>query len=499
MSTIRLTRAATLVAATLLAWFTFVAPAYAAEPSLEDAEAAFARAQTAFAAGDFDAAAAGFQEANAIRALPAFQYNTAVCYQQKGKKLGDAAAYKLAIDFYGRYLAMSADAADQAEVGKTVDVLRAEIAKLAAIPAGTEPTAPSEAITGLGDISTRGLVVLESSPGSAAIYLDGRDKGVFAYTPWSGPLPTGKHTLTIEAQGYESTEVVLDAAPDRLIAKSVNLTIAPTLGWLEITSNLDGARVYFDSVDRGVIGVTPLQRNFPAGAHKLIIQADGYDDFEQDIEIVPGQKRVIDAQLAGAPVGYLSISGDGITRATTRIDGEIACEAGPCKKGVREGRRRVTVTRPGYKPYSRNVEIKAGNETTIKVAFAPEPSRLDAIITYVAAAGIAGAGVGLYLHSGSIQDEIDAETLAGNPPADDDPRRDRTKFYKYGAYGAWGVAGITLLTAVYYTFRDKGPPSSGRVDTQQVTPSVKVARGVTAELRPEIGPGYGTMAVALVF
>ena len=38
MSTIRLTRAATLVAATLLAWFTFVAPAYAAEPSLEDAE-----------------------------------------------------------------------------------------------------------------------------------------------------------------------------------------------------------------------------------------------------------------------------------------------------------------------------------------------------------------------------------------------------------------------------------------------------------------------------
>jgi hypothetical protein len=473
----RVAMAAAMVMAVLLA----ATPASAAD--LSAAEAAFARAQTAFAAGDYDGAAAAFQEANAIRPLPEFQFNTAICYQQKGKQLNDAAAYQQAIDYYARYLIAAGDAAaDKGVVDQTISVLKAEIATLAAAAPGTV-TAPSAPVAALGPAVVRGVVVIESNPSSASIYLGDRSAGVFARTPWSGPLPAGKHTLIVEIQGYETREITIDAAPDRLVAKTVDLPLAPTLGWLDITSNVVGAQVYFDDKTTGALGVTPLGRNFPPGPHKLIISADGYDDFVEDIEIKAGESRKVDAQLAGAPVGYLSVSGDGIQRAQIYVDGKLACDVGPCKKGVREGRRSLEVRRSGYKPYRRAIEVKAGNETTIKVAFAPEPSRVDAIVTYVLAAALGGTGVGLYLHGGKLEDQ--------------DPTDKQADYFKYGAYGAWGIGGITLLTAVYYTFRDKGPPSKARVDTQQL-PTTTAAR-IRAGLRPEVGPGYVGGGLALTW
>jgi hypothetical protein len=44
---------------------------------------------------------------------------------------------------------------------------------------------------------------------------------------------------------------------------------------------------------------------------------------------------------------------------------------------------------------------------------------------------------------------------------------------------------VTLLTAVYYTFREKGAPSTGLIDVRSLA------------LRPEIGPGYAGLGMGV--
>ncbi|MEZ4364754.1 MAG: PEGA domain-containing protein [Kofleriaceae bacterium] len=461
----------------------------------EAAETAFAEAQDHYVAGRYEQAAAAFQRAHAARPLALFHFNTAACFQMKAKAggAGTADALAQAIDYHGRYLAEDPAAADRAQIEATVGVLQTE---LAARAAATPPAQPSAAVVALGDVATRGVVVIESNPSTANIYLDDVAAGVFARTPWSGQLPAGEHTAILEARGYVSKRITVAPAKDKLVVYSADLEVEQSLGMLAVTANVAGARVYLDDKGRGVVGVTPYQHEVPPGRHTVIVAADGYDDYQETIEVVAGRAVTIDARLEGGAVGYLTVSGDGIQRATVYVDGELACERGPCRKGVRPGSHEVRVTRPGAKPYQRRLEIQENVETTVKVAFAPTPGRGDAIVTYVLSAVLAGGGVGLYLYGSGLQQDIDDETAAGTPPADDDPRRNRAKYTRYGAYGAWGIAGVTLLTAIYYTFRDKGPPSAARVDNQAVA-----RRGILRdlELRPEAAPGYGGVALALTW
>lgn len=95
--------------------------------------------------------------------------------------------------------------------------------------------------------------------------------------------------------------------------------------------------------------------------------------------------------------------------------------------------------------------------------------------------GIAAMRGAYYLDSKakSLKGDLQAEIDAGMPPVDNnDPRFFRGKVYAIAADGALAVAGITFLTAIYYTFRDKGPASRAQVDVRALA------------LQPQIGPTY---------
>jgi hypothetical protein len=71
------------------------------------------------------------------------------------------------------------------------------------------PTPVRKESPGTGPPPTVGYLVIESAPGDARIYIDGRRIGV---TPHAAELETGVHELTIEKQGYRrwtaSVEIV---------------------------------------------------------------------------------------------------------------------------------------------------------------------------------------------------------------------------------------------------------------------------------------------------
>jgi hypothetical protein len=278
----------------------------------------------------------------------------------------------------------------------------------------------------------------------------------------------------------------VSADPSKLFVLSAAMSQQSFLGWVEITSNVPGADIFIDDKSVGAVGRTPLSQNIKPGKHTFWISADGYDEYHQEIEVIPNETHAIKAQLKGSPVGKLNITGLGIEDATIFVDGKVLCERGPCLKSLQQGEHTITVTRPDFKPYTKRITIQAKTETQVRITLAPTPSRSDAIVAYVLAAGFGGGGIVLGLQASKIRDDLKKEITAGNPPPDsNDPRFTKGKIFAIAADAAYAVAGITALTAVYYTFRDKGAPSTGLIDVRALA------------LRPELGPGYAGLAMGV--
>jgi tetratricopeptide (TPR) repeat protein len=463
-------------------------PAAAQSPdALRKAQAAFDQAQSDYLQGKYDEAAQGFQDAYAARPFPQFLYNVGASFHMKGKKASDVAAYGKAVEFYRRYLKEEPNASDKAKVEKAIGVLEAEIKRLQELAQGTAAgtdappqVAASEEVQQLGDVKVRGLVVIVTEPQNATIYLDDKKKGPFATTPWSGSLE-GEHKLIIEKQGYKPVETIIAADPSKLVQVISPMSQEFHLGWIKITSNVPGADIYIDDKSIGAVAKTPLSpgQNIEPGKHTIWISAEGYDEYEETIEIFPGKTKEIHANLKGSPVGKLTVTVANIDGATVWLDGKVLCEQSPCLKSVTEGSHELVVKRGGYKAYSRRVVITAKTETIVKVQMAEKPGRSDAIVAYVLAAAIGGGGIYLGLQSKNLKTELEDDIARGMPPVDNnDPRFFRGKIYAIAADGAFAIAGVTLLTAVYYTFRDKGPPTRGQIDVR------------TLALQPQLGPTY---------
>jgi tetratricopeptide (TPR) repeat protein len=483
--------------------------AYAQGDPWKAAQAAFGQGETAYLSGKFDDAADAFKKAYDARPMPQFLYNIGAAFHMKGKKASDPVAYDKSVDYYKRYLDANKDAKDKEQVEKTIEVLTAEAARLRAIPppgtgdpngtgnpngtgdpngtgnpngTGTPPT-PSADVENLGDIVYRGLVVIESEPQGANVYINGKEKGPFAQTPWSGSMD-GEFQYLVEKRGYKSKEGRTAADPSKLLLLEVVLSEEDYLGWLEIKSNVPGANVYLDDKAVGAIGKTPFSGNFKPGKHKVWIETDGYEESEHDIEIIAGEAAEINATLKGAPVGYLYVRGAGIEASQIYLDGQVLCERGPCRKPVKEGVHRVSVRRPGYKSYTTTIEVQAKTEINLKTALAKRPGRGDAVVAYIFSGLFAGGGVYLGLQSQKISKDLKADIAAGTPPVDQgDPRFKKGKYFAIGADAAYGVAGLLGLAAIYYTFRDKGAPSAGIVDVRALA------------LTPSIGPNYAGLSM----
>jgi hypothetical protein len=470
-------------------------PAAAQSPdALRKAQASFDQAQSDYLQGKYDEAATGFQEAYSARPFPQFLYNVGASFHMKGKKASDVAAYTKAVEFYKRYLKEEPQATDKAKVEKAITVLEAEIKRLQDLAAGAgsaagsgapPAAAPSQEVQQLGDVKVRGLVVIITEPQNATIYLDDKKKGAFAQTPWSGSLE-GEHKLIIEKQGYKPVETVIAADPSKLIQVISPMSQEFHLGWIKITSNVPGADIFIDDKSIGAVAKTPLSpgQNIEPGKHTIWISAEGYNEYSETVEIFPGKTKEIHANLSGSPVGKLTVNGIGIEDSKIYIDGKIACEQGPCLQSVPQGSHEITVKRSGYKTYSRKIVITPKTETTIRVQQAQKPGRGDAVVAYVLTAAFAGGGIYLGTQAKSLKSDLQSEIDAGMPPVDNnDPRFLRGKIYAIAADGCFAIAGVTLLTAVYYTLRDKGPETRASIDVHALA------------LQPQLGPTFAGLGL----
>jgi tRNA A-37 threonylcarbamoyl transferase component Bud32 len=124
-----------------------------------------------------------------------------------------------------------------------------------------------------------GEVELLSDPPGAQMMVDG-NSALTCTTPCTLTLPSGRHTLTAEINGYEMARRIFRVPTDR----SLYLALVKNTGALVVTSVPSGATVFVDGQDAGH---TPVTLHLSLGTHRLVWMY-GESQHQETVQIESG-------------------------------------------------------------------------------------------------------------------------------------------------------------------------------------------------------------------
>jgi len=439
------------------------------DADLQAAKNEFENAQTLFIKDQFDDAAGHFLAAFARKPFAAFLFNAAVSYE-KAQKLEKAG------EFFQKYLDRDPSAPDAASVKIRIEAIRTILAPASApatpgtpgVPGTPATSAPPPPAPVLPAIETKGLVVIDSKPQGATIYLDNKTNGIFGKTPWQGSLESKPVKLILEAKGFKSEERSISPRSDKLVDVYIALSEEHFLGWVEIVSNVPGADVFIDRKDIGAIGKTPFTGHLKPGKHIVFLERMGFKPVQQDIDVLPGTATQHMIQLDKGDNGWINVAGRGAYGANVSIDKKFACAA-PCRTEVTPGVHRVLVQKGGFEDYESELRVDRSAETVVEVQWSPRPSKKAAWTTTAIAAAFLGGGLYVGYLSNKNHDAIQSDIKATSGVTttkmidSNDPRFSRGKWEAIGADVLFGVAALLAISSTV-SFLAHGPDSVGAVD-----------------------------------
>jgi PEGA domain len=495
------------------------------DKGLTEAKDAFEAAQNAFVRGEYDKAAARFLEAYEKKPYPAFLFNVAVSYE-KAKLLEKAKEY------FEKYLKVDPNASDAAQVKLRLDVIAQLLApppapappplpavappvagapapgtpappgpggvpapgapgaeapgapSVAGAPGAPPVSAPPPALAApppvLPDIDTKGLIVIDSKPQGATIYLNDKRSGPFGKTPWHGSLESKPVRLLLESKGYKPEERAISPRSDKLIDVYIALSEEHYLGWIEIVSNVPGADVFIDRKDIGAIGRTPFTGQLKPGKHTIYLEKFGWQPTQQEIDVPPGTATQHTLTMPPSQAGWITITGKTTAGGRLVIDEKFGC-ATPCRAEVAPGKHKILVEKKGMEDYETDLELGRGVETAIEVQMSPRPPRTRAISTSIVALVFIGAGAYVGHLSQQAKDGLNSDIANHQLIDNNDPRFLRGKVEAIGADVLYGLGAIIAATAIY-GFLEHGPDSTG------------VAEHKTVSFAPVFGPDGAGLA-----
>ena len=168
---------------------------------------------------------------------------------------------------------------------------------------GYNSTIKAGYITATTTAPTTGSILITSTPASAAITLDDIPLGqVTSYTATS--LWSGYHHVNVTLAGYHPQEksVYVQGGVTTPVDFTLDPIATPT-GSIEVTSNITGAAISIDGVDKG--HVTNYTFNGYLGEHLVTLTYPGYFNASQQVTVTSGTTTTATIIMSPIPPAYM--------------------------------------------------------------------------------------------------------------------------------------------------------------------------------------------------
>ena len=225
-----------------------------------------------------------------------------------------------------------------------------------------------------------GLVLVDSRPAQAAVYLD--DKNLELQTPTTiDSIAPGEHTIGVRKKGYQPYAQNIQIREDDTVSISAQLIREITnvaMGSIVVHSTPSGAQVIVDGVDTKL--KTPCTvENLPVGRYSIKIVKAGYQTAQLARVVQGGQATNVSASLTKTQTrvssqstqkSYFKVNVD--PWAKIYIDGKYI-ETTPIARAleISAGNHSVRLENPNFQSWQKRINFKPGQTVSMDIKLEP--------------------------------------------------------------------------------------------------------------------------------
>jgi len=206
-----------------------------------------------------------------------------------------------------------------------------------------------------------GKLLISTTPVEGArVSVDGEDAG---QTPLSMlELSPGPHEILVQSERYLDFHTTVEIEG---MAVKQELIAALTPGWatISVRSKPEGASLWINGKE---VGTTPATVDLLAGAHSVEIKLARHKTWHTELVVEANQPQDLSAIVLEAADGLLHLS-SAPTGALVTIASSYVGKT-PIDVPLRPGERHeITVSKAGFKPTSRSVELQSGEQQDMQI------------------------------------------------------------------------------------------------------------------------------------
>ncbi len=486
--------------------------------SVEEARRHMDRGLELYDKEQFREAASEFDAAYQAQPFSASLCNAAMAYER-------ALDFKSAIARYKSFLSAEPNPPDLVRIKTVLAWLEAQYAaQREAHPIDSDGGAPDAAtptavaIDGGADaavadgapppppVEIRSQVVVESDPPGAPLSVYLRKAGAAAFvsggtntgwqkiltgekTPHDISLAAGEYHIVLEAfRDLKRSETDLELRPGRVYNFKANLSQGAFLGFLRVTSPVEGARVHVDDPPpfaRGTWGRAPHGDLLEPGEHSVWIEATGYETQSRKVTVERGETIELAVPLERVRYGFLLVDGNA-DDVSVKVDGvaygAYSTLGDPLKIRLPAGSHKVELGASGRKTFTGDVVVARGQAVAVHGRLAFTPPRSNAVLSGTLAVAAAVGGVALLRQpSYELREGLDFPGLPRFGPTGTQP------WFKIGGAVSLGVSGLLVVATGYSLLNDPNPASSAKIDQPRELDADASAKSPPAADRKKTG------------